>query len=1168
MGMRLLLSFFFFVLAPALLAVEQSVGGVTFSIPEKGFGVRLVEGGKSERLFSTNLGISDGRERRMLIIGGEEPNVVSRVEALPGRTVIRVNYPVRNADSLQFSAVYRFYDGIPGVTVTEELLALKPVRVHSWNMTGRHGFARLSPDGRTAQDFPKPKDFKAFYPALKAMKKYLLATTDDRRVFYYDRGFRTLEGDFFYSAYPKALSVTEGTLLEPGETMTMTHTVGRPLRKEDVAAIASLPGRTLFDGRTGPIVVTRLGEKAGDGGPDWGKVPVVARRGESRDYRPHATNQWKGPQDLSFELKAAYDDENLYLRIDVADDESHNGYQRGNLWLGDAVQFGIDPLQEKILGPNHINLLVAAADRGPRAWCVTHPNPAFSGDVGKAIRNRSRLRNGGAVYELAFPWEFLLPFKPSDGVFGMTFAVCDQDAGTSCETWMGLTDGVLGGHDAALYAKFALDGLVDLSSGVLPAGGGKVLRREDLLALHARVSALKEKLDGKCGALAAAGRRDDYLESVREMTRHFLAFEREDLDAQKVPRGSKDVEVTPELRAYIYGRFEYNLGYLERLLPGLVSRADATLAGAREPDRFVAYERGVRPQIEDGGFRVKGRELLLYGPNTWLAGGDWNLTRAYHLETMARSGFNFFNLFNLSEPVRTETMRLAERESLYCSFGSLTSDKLTLDETAWRDFWAGIDARPAGHGGSREKFGYATPNMVFQTAFPEQFGRSYEKTEAWAEDFRRHLLGRFGSLAGVNAALGTSFGDMKEIDFAKAVVTPSLKYESMRFRLDQHVPRETEHLAFKRTRFDNLPISGHYSTHWNIAGLDPLLSLADFERIWSMYEVVGYDGGCSLGETEFVINFASGCFEVDFARSVCPEKPLANNEDHVIPDGVYRHYTDEESYLAGALPFFLGQNAASMWLWCPRYHRDGDYAFTMANTYHAALRTACELRRAPEEITSFRRTPEPPFRMLHSVPSMTDRDSYVSSLYGLYAGLSFSGWAVRFVTEGLLEEAGAPERCRIIFVPDARRVSDRTFAALEKFARAGGRVVAVGREPLLCDEYGKPVPSRQAVCDAQFHRTTSISTRDYAKLLESELEKADGAPPVSVRTASGDSPFGVLTRTGRTADGRQTLLAVNLLKKPVDVTLPGKWRDVLSGRSMQGLCKLAVGEALVLVRGE
>ncbi len=1104
---------------------DLEFGGVTFRIPEKGGGVSVVEDGRAIRLFQTNLGYSDENGRRPLWVEWTQTNRVEKLDALPGRTAYRVTFPLKGTDALQFSAVYRFFDGVPGVAVTEEIVAVRPVRVHSWNMTTASG--------------------------------------DDKDRFFYDPEFRIPEGSIRYAPYRKRLSRTEGTLLEAGKSMTMTHVAGKVLSEGDDKRISRLRDRVLFDGREGPVVVTRLDKDAGDAAPDWDAVPVAVERRDTRDYRPLASNQWKGPDDLSFSLKAAYDSAYLHLLIDVTDDAAVNRYEGKTLYLGDAVQLCIDPLMERMNGANHVDLLAAVAGSGPRLWCVTHSNREFRGDVSGKIRNRSRLREGGIVYELSMPWKFLEPFKPENGSFALSFAVIDQDSGPNYETWMGVTDGVFGGRDCAKYAEFALEGIADLSEDAV-RGEVKLLHtREDLLALHGRVSNLHSNLAAKCAELKGRGLGDDYLSAVSEMTAHFLAFERDDLDAEKVWKKSGEVPVTDVIRSFIHNRFHYNLTYLEKLVASLIPVADETLEGKRKPTRFAAYPKGERPQVADGGFKAGGTEIFFYGPNTWVAGVPWR-ERHGQIATMARTGFNLFNLFNASGALRTNLMHLAEREGIYCSFGSQSNAKFTLDEEAWSNYWAKADSNTWN---DRAKFGYASSNMVFQVGFPEQFGQVFEKTPEWAVGFQRHLLAKFGSLEGINAELGTTFTNVVEIDFSTALEHPALKYESMVYRLDMHIAHEVPHLEFKRRRFDNLPMSGHYSTHWNIAGLDPLVSLADFERVWGMFDVIGFDGGCGLGSSEFLIDFASGCIDIDLARSFYPEKPIANNEDHIIPDGTYRHYGDEESYLANMLPFLLGQNASSYWIWQPRFHGDGEYAFTMANTYHASLRVAADLRRAPEEIASFRRTPAPPFRILHSVPSLTDRDSYVASLYGLYAGCSFSGWAVRFLSERKAD-AGDFGGARIVMVPDARRVSDATFAALRKFAEEGGRVIVFGKNALLANEHGRPRPERAEVCDRLFRRETTISTATYAAVLEEELAKAGIKPPVSVTDSNGKRPFGVLTREGRMADGRRTLLVVNTLAKPTEVLIPGNWHDALGGGDVSGSTSLLVGGVYALTQKE
>ena len=131
-----------------------------------------------------------------------------------------------------------------------------------------------------------------------------------------------------------------------------------------------------------------------------------------------------------------------------------------------------------------------------------------------------------------------------------------------------------------------------------------------------------------------------------------------------------------------------------------------------------------------------------------------------------------------------------------------------------------------------------------------------------------------------------------------------------------------------------------------------------------------------------------------------------------------------------------------------------------------------------------------------------------------------------------------------------------------------GRVVVFGKEALLTNEHGRPRPERAAVCSRLFRRETTISTAACAAILEEELAKAGIQPPFAVTDSDGKRPFGVLTREGRMADGRRTLLVVNLLAKPVSIDIPGNWHDVLGEGPVSGATPLPTGSVLVLVQDE
>jgi beta-galactosidase GanA len=508
-----------------------------------------------------------------------------------------------------------------------------------------------------------------------------------------------------------------------------------------------------------------------------------------------------------------------------------------------------------------------------------------------------------------------------------------------------------------------------------------------------------------------------------------------------------------------------------------------------------------------------------------------------------------------------DIVRRCETNGIWCIWGSAldtanefpgcVKEMTEAQENAFRGvgYWLGplVPTNPS-------------PAFVYQVSFPEMWNQKREETPEWAEEFRKYLKGRFGSLNGLNEALGTTFVGWGEINFSAALKNSSLKYESFRFRMRENLKKSRPVQKRLEKRF-GLPRSTHFSSYYNLDGQDPLVTLADFEALWEMFDIVGFDGGFGLESAEFAIDFAKGGIELDMARSFYPEKPVGNNENHVIIDGIYRDYDEKAIYLTNILSYLLGQNAGSIWNWANTRHTYGEYVFTRVNTCAATIRTALDLRRFPEEVAAMRRTENPPFRILHSLPSMQN-ESYVRSLYGIYAACSFTGWPVRFLSERDLLR-GDFKGAKIVVVPDARCVSEKTFAELASFAKRGGIVIAEGEKALLGDEWGKSVPSRQA--DARrFRRIADSGSRTRFSALAAALDEIGARPPLALSCADGSRPYGVIWRTGRTAAGERVAFIASMNRSETALRLGGEWRELLKGRDVSGTFTLAPCEVLLL----
>ena len=1224
-------------------AITVKSGGAEFIVPARGHILESVEAKRLERPIANVLLVSNGGRQFYIVPDGRD-NKFTVLENSDMKKVIRADLslaesekgqPVRPIDFARLIVYYQFVSGIPGVVVTERLTAVKPFSLHKFNVGLMTRFEECAIDSMALKPYPSAAEQKGGTKC----KEYILGKKADGLRYYLSCEAKSyMPPGMFFIPFRTIIPAT-GINIAAGGVEEVSFVIGRVLQDSDVELLNSLkkaagkPDEAHSEASlnkllTGKQIFAEALKKNYHGDfSDWDKIPVCVTRGETRDYRPIATNTWSGPADLSFLFKCAYDSEYLYLLIDVTDDILRNTFDGDAIWLGDSVQFGIDALCDRD-GRSFINFAVAQAGARPVIYCFGHPDKSFVGDLSGTIRNKSRLRERGIVYDLAIPWKFLKPFELIRGKFGFNFAVIDQDDGTNYENWMGITDGVFGGRNQALYLDLNLQSVEsaiaassrepkpqsafpsrilfaddktkfssfvmlsdekllpaelkiffngkeklsfpltkgfnnfssELAAGAVPAGNytiqtalvkdGKVLyetqetlsllSREFLNSLIAKVEGGEKALSQKIEQIVAkTGKQPEYLKACAAMFRYFITLSRSDISAEEVMQGQKKVKVEGPYKRYVYDRLYKNLSYLDALSGKLLARADDILAGRTAPVTLPAYRRGVQPVVADGGFKVDGRELLLIGPNTWTNVRGF---RDEHFPVIAETGMNFVNVFYVGGKRRDGLIKLAEENGLYFSYGATTATFLN-EETITTDYYKSRATNPNHYLYPMKQI---SPNMVFSIAQGEQFPRKYEMTPAWNAEFQAYLRKKFGTLGKLNYELSTDFKNFEEIDYGKALRFPALKYESFVYRLSRILPRQKIDADFKRQYFGR-PVTTHYSTNYNITGLDPLIVLCDFEGIWNIFDLVGFDGGVGVDASSFAVNFSKGTIDCDLARSFYPEKPITNNENHIIVDGVYQEYSDEETYISNILTYFHGLNAGSVWVWVPSFHTYGEYAFTRANTYHATIQCAIDLRRFPEEIAAFRRQAEPPFRILHSLPAMTDRDLYVKSLYGVYEGSYFTGWPVRFLSERMVERNDF-KNAKIVIVPEAKRISGRTFAALAAFAEKGGKVLTFGKDALTCDEYGKPVPGRQETLK-KFIRKPSSGPVEYAGELEALLGAMKITPPVVITGKDGKIPFGVEYRTARGKNGETLLYVVNLTKAPVEIRLAGKWTDLFNGKA-------------------
>ena len=1085
------------------------VRGLVFELPARGR-LRLVENGNKSYLLSHNIRVAgkngmvavyeDFRDDRIELTANTSERIVIRTDRSLGLHDYKGDGKKTPWDAARLVTDYVFRKDVPGVVTVSRLVAHKPYFFISWFTTASVPSARFAVDGAPLRRYPVKEDFSKSPDGYRTRAySYITGESPDGRLWYLGKEFANFSpvadgkpGTFYTRSNETPPS--PGRPVSAGEEIVLSAALGRLMADDDLARLRAL--------RSGDDMVPVLKRRK-----DWMCTPVAVRRGELPDSRPVAGLGWNGDKDLSFTLRLVHDEKGIAALAEVTDENVVNRFSGGNIGLGDSVHVSFADAE----GKRTLDKVYSAA---------------------KAKRTPS-----GYALEFAIGWDELAASGIArDSAVRFNLCVADQDAGTDLENWMGVADGILGGRDPRLWP------FIDLA-GVMP-----------VFAPEQRSLPPEDEMKGRIDALEKANRAlpddsgDEYVSSLKAMTEYFIDFMRSDLELKegcRVPvsmmkNGPRLIDA--DYRYYILDRIQRNLDELEVIQRELKVRLRDLAAGRVLPVVTVKHDFTKRPRIEDGGFKVDGRELLLIGPDTWTNSRWW---QHRDVDYIARTGFNQMNVFYVGGTNRDEVARRAHAAGLYCAWGSCTHGFDVTDPT---NKWPRIAlerTRPEANIGCLNAPTNQGPNFVYQISFPEQWSRAREKTPAWAEGFRSHLERKFGSLEGLNESLGTGYGSWTNIDFAAALGNDALKYESFVYRMKVNMKSEIPQQQWKRRRY-GMPNSVHFSSSYNLTGLDPLVALTDFEALWSMFDITGFDGGLNHNGGEWIIDFAVGGFDIDFSRSVYPMKPVANNETHTGSDGLYREYPRKMTYLLNMLPFLLGQNASSVWNWANSRHTYGEYAFTRACTYREMICCALDLRRHADVIGAFRHAPNPPFRILHSLPSMAERDPYMQSLYGIYAALSFTGWPVRYITERHLAK-GEFKGAQVIVVPDARRVSEKTFAALAEFRRTGGTVIVDGELALTKDQWGKPVAGRKAEI-ARFIRFADGGSRTRFETLNRVLEAKNLRAPVRVTGKDGRPPFGVMWRNAVTADGKDVVFLVNLSRTPVEVNLPGAWTDVLGGQ--------------------
>lgn len=213
-----------------------------------------------------------------------------------------------------------------------------------------------------------------------------------------------------------------------------------------VAATVTLPGDFATPPQPPPasdVVAPRAaGPPTLDGdATEWAGLPVY-----SSPYVVFTGDSWDGSDDLAASWQVSWDDANLYLIANVADD-IHAQSQTGNqMFRGDSIELQIDTDRagdyRPAISPDDYQLSLSPGDFGAIAPSAYR----FQGTAGGEMRDAAAPHaiavtaiptGAGYVLEAAIPWRDLGLTPASGLVIGLAFNVNDNDRpGTAAQEMM------------------------------------------------------------------------------------------------------------------------------------------------------------------------------------------------------------------------------------------------------------------------------------------------------------------------------------------------------------------------------------------------------------------------------------------------------------------------------------------------------------------------------------------------------------------------------------------------------------------------------------------------------------------------------------------------------------------------------------------------------------
>jgi len=174
---------------------------------------------------------------------------------------------------------------------------------------------------------------------------------------------------------------------------------------------------------------------------------------------------WRGPSDLSAQVWLRWDEQRLWVGLEVRDDVQHLAVgSPADMWKGDSVQYGFDATGNAPTKPpdgwdatDDSEWVAGLLDGRPDLVRTTAPQGVSIGSV-PGVECSVRRTGDVTAYIAGFPWSSLPPATGEEGaVFGLNLIVNDDD-GDGRKGWIGITGGMGEAKVPRLFRKVLLQG--------------------------------------------------------------------------------------------------------------------------------------------------------------------------------------------------------------------------------------------------------------------------------------------------------------------------------------------------------------------------------------------------------------------------------------------------------------------------------------------------------------------------------------------------------------------------------------------------------------------------------------------------------------------------------------------------------------------------------------